>query len=192
LRGVWRRRSIAVDGADHEEHARVLWLQAAAGFADVRVPLDASGRAEAFAGTTEWRAPRLIWDHSIDWRGGFAGYDCGEIEWCGDALVERGTFGGRGDLHSYEEVWHRIEPAWSYLVLRASNAIIVQVGSFCIAMRDRRARGGEFGVRTTKHEFGSWSDVDVLGDGAALPLLTDALNDRVWRISESPPAFARS
>ena len=38
FRGAWRRVSIAVDGGDPVEPSRVVWVQTASAYADIRVP----------------------------------------------------------------------------------------------------------------------------------------------------------
>jgi hypothetical protein len=188
IRGVWRRRSIAVDGGAPEENAYVLWVQAAETFADLRVPHSSEGnRVEAFAGTTEWDSPRLRWNHIVDWNRGFAGYDCGDIDWREGALVERGTFSEGDRTRDYEEVWDPVDPGDQYLALTADAAIIVQVGAYSLAMRDRRDRGASFDVRAARWsaELG-WQDTYVFGAGRRLPSSAAAARDADgWTITES-------
>jgi hypothetical protein len=107
--GAWRRRSIAFDGGEPGESARVLWLQAGDAFADLRVPIAGNARVEAFAGTTAWDPPRLTWTHTVDWHGAFAGFDCGEIAWRDGLMIERGECEIDGRVAAYEEVWERID-----------------------------------------------------------------------------------
>lgn len=188
MRGVWRRRSIAVDGGSPQEPAFVLWLQASEAFADLRVPVADAGRVEAFAGVTRWKRPRLTWHHTIDWNGGFADYDCGEVAWLGDALVESGTFDDGGRTHSYEEVWDRVDAADQYFALVSETAIAVQVGTYSLVMRDGRGSASTFDVRAAhwSAEYG-WCDIQVFGAGAELPLATEALDQSDWRLTESTP-----
>lgn len=189
IRGAWRRRSIAVDGGTPREPAYVLWLQASQSFADLRIPLAEAGRIEAFAGTTRWDSPRLTWHHAIDWNGGFADYDCGEVEWRGEALVERGTFSDDGRIREYEEIWDRLDPGAEYLALESDDGILVQVGSFSLTMRDGRADGSTFDVRTAEWSADSgWNDTYVLGAGNELPLASRALAHAEWRLTESSVA----
>jgi hypothetical protein len=192
MRGVWRRRSIAVDDGAPAETEHVLWLQGAEAFADLRVPNSSvDGRVEAFAGATSWDPPRLTWHHTVDWNGRFAGYDCGDIEWRDGALVERGTFEDGGGTRSYEEVWGRVDAGDQYVALTAGNAVIVQVGAYSLAMRDGRAAGSTFDVRAARWsaELG-WQDTYAFGAGRELPL-ADAARDRAeWTVTEATPVPA--
>ena len=194
--GAWQRRSVAFDGGEHHEPARVLWLQAGDAFADLRIPADPEGVTDAFAGITTYEAPALTWHHTLDWNGTFAGYDCGIVEHEADQLIERGEFERDGECHTYEEIWLRIDPGEVGVVLTAPHAMIVRVGNHCLAMRDRRRAEGAFDVRHGQLTARVWDDVDVLGDGAELPCLpvalpsdwtvgsTVTLDGVSWRISE--------
>ena len=190
MRGAWRRRSIAVDGGAPHETAHVLWLQAAEAFADLRVPYASTGetRVEAFGGTTHWDRPRLTWNHTVDWNAGYAGYDCGDIEWQGAAMVERGTFDDDGHTREYEEVWERVDAGDLHVALTAHAAIIVRVGAYSLALRDSRARGAAFDVRATRWsaELG-WQDTYVFGAGQELPSGSAASERAGWTLSESTP-----
>ncbi len=44
------------------------------------IPTDVGTDVDAFAGITTYEAPALTWHHTLDWNGGFAGYDCGVVE----------------------------------------------------------------------------------------------------------------
>jgi len=200
--GAWARRSIAIDDGPPSEPARVLWLQAGDAFADLRVPL-APGRpansfdgVDAFAGVTTYDAPALTWHHTIDWRGTFAGYDCGVVEHDGNTLIERGEFRGDDGAHTYVEVWERVDDGAEGLVLTTDDAVAVRAGSYFLALHDRRTSGGRFGVRHAQLVDDAWTDVDVLGDGAQLPDATSAvraarsglpavdLAGRTWHVAE--------
>jgi len=167
--GAWQRRSIAIDGGAHEEFAHVLWLQAGDAFADLRIPEDPKGSTDAFAGITTYEEPALTWHHTLDWNGGFAGYDCGVVECHDDEMIERGEFEREGRCHAYEEIWQRVDTGAVGVVLTAAHAMVVRVGRHCLAMRDRRRSGGEFDVRHAQVSGIEWTDVTVLGDGAELP-----------------------
>jgi len=194
--GAWERRSIAIDGGAPTEPARVLWLQAGDAFADLRIPQSPSDQPDAFAGVTTYDEPALTWHHTLDWNGGFAGYDCGVVEWRDDDLIERGEFERDGKGHAYEEVWHRVDDGAIGLVLTATHAMVVRLGRHCLAMRDRRRAGGQFDVRHATVAGVEWSDVAVLGDGAELPRpplvapddwtpgSTVSIDGAVWRVAE--------
>lgn len=194
--GAWQRRSIAIDGGEHCEPARVLWLQAGDAFADLRIPDDPDVDVDAFAGITTYEEPALTWHHTLDWNGNFAGYDCGVVERTDEALIERGEYERDGSRHTYEEIWERIDPGSVGAVLTATHAVIVRVGCHCLAMRDRRRAEGFFDVRQTRVEGRDWCDITVLGDGIELPRLPvdvpadwDAgsavvLNGAEWRVAE--------
>jgi len=169
--GAWQRRSIAIDGGAHHGAGRVLWLQAGDAFADLRIPNDPSGTHDAFAGITTYDAPSLVWHHTLDWNGTFAGYDCGVVEGDDDELIERGEFERDGCRHAYEEIWHRVDRGALGVVLTATHGMVVRVGCHCLALRDRRRAGGQFDVRHAQIEDNAWRDVVVLGDGAELPRL---------------------
>ncbi len=194
--GAWQRRSIAVDGGTPTEPARVLWLQAGDAFADLRVPTDVGTDVDAFAGITTYEAPALTWHHTLDWNGGFAGYDCGVVEYVDGDLVERGEFERDDGRHEYVEVWQRVDPGRAGVVLTAAHAMVVRVGCHCLALRDRRRSGGDFDVRHARIDDGRWTDVIVLGDGNELPRLpveipsdwiagsAVAVNGAEWRVAE--------
>ena len=179
--GAWQRRSIAIGDDAPDEPARVLWLQGADAFADLRIPNDPCGAIDAFAGITTYEAPALTWHHTLDWNGGFAGYDCGVIEWNGAEMIERGEFERDGSKIAYEEVWCRVDRGAIGLVLTATHAMVVRIGNHCLALRDRRRAGGEFDVRHAQISGAEWSDVSVLGDGAELPRLPVALPNE-WTV----------
>ena len=185
FRGVWRRRSIAVDGGAPSEPALVLWLQARESFADLRIP-NSGDAIEAFAGTTTWEPPRLTWHHTIDWNGGFAGYDCGDIEWVDGALVERGTYEEAGQTHEYEEVWDRVDTGDEFIVLSSEHAIVVTVGTYSLSFRDSRGAGSSFDVRSARWSAErDWHDTYVFGAGDQLPLASDAMERSGWRLIDS-------
>ncbi len=167
--GAWQRRSIAIDGGAHHEPARVLWLQAGDAFADLRIPRTPADQPDAFAGITTYQEPALTWHHTLDWNGGFAGYDCGVVECHDEEMIERGEFQREDGCHAYEEIWQRIDPGAIGAVLTATHAMIVRVGRHCLAMRDRRRAGGQFDVRHAQLSGVEWDDVAVLGDGVELP-----------------------
>jgi hypothetical protein len=194
--GAWKRRSIAIDSGAHSEPARVLWLQAGDAFADLRMPGEAVGTIDAFAGITTYDEPALTWHHTLDWNGGFAGYDCGVVECCDERLVERGEFERDGEHHTYEEIWDRVDRGPVGVVLTAAHAVVVRVGDHCLGMRDRRRAGGGFDVRHAEITAEEWHDVTVLGAGTELPrpavwlpsqwdVGSEAVIDGVhWRIAE--------
>lgn len=115
LLGAWHRRSVQLGDAPPSEPARVLWLQAAPRFADLRLPR-AGGAGpfatlEAFAGTTTWfpGAAELAWDHDVDLAGTFAGVDRAQVAFDGpDTMVETGTLVVDGTPTPYREVWVRV------------------------------------------------------------------------------------
>ena len=194
--GAWQRRSIAIDGGVPQEPARVLWLQAGDAFADLRIPESPSDEPDAFVGVTTYDEPALTWHHTLDWNGGFAGYDCGVVESREDDLIERGEFERDGKCHMYEEVWHRVDEGSVGLVLTGTHAMVVRLGRHCLAMRDRRRAGGQFDVRHAQVAGVEWTDVAVLGDGSELPRpplvvpsdwipgATVSVDGAPWRIAE--------
>ena len=185
FRGAWRRRSIAIDGGEPSEPALVLWLQAPEAFADLRIP-NSGDTIEAFAGITTWDPPRLTWHHTIDWNGGFAGYDCGDVEWRDGALIERGTFDDDGRTRGYEEVWERVDAGEAFIVLSSDDAIVVNVGTYSLSFRDARGSGSSFDVRSARWTPDrQWHDTYVFGAGADLPLAPAASGLPEWHLTES-------
>jgi hypothetical protein len=168
--------SIALGDGPPIERQNVFWLQAASGFADLRLPIDeASGAGTScFAGVTSFDddggAAHLQWAHDVSLEPVLSG-DEGYVEWRDDDLVERGVFAIDGALAPYEELWRR-EPASDaeLLVLRAAadaskvTARWVRVGDHSLVIADRRAGGGDFTASYRRREAdGCWTDVLALG-----------------------------
>lgn len=115
--GVWRRRSLSIDGAPPHEPADVWWLQVGDHFADLRQPHSPASAPllsgpGAFAGHTTWDDPVLTWHHRLDSAcltpGTPPPQDQGRLERQGDLVVETGTADlGRGPV-TYVEVWERL------------------------------------------------------------------------------------
>jgi hypothetical protein len=115
LLGVWHRRSVQIGDSAQAEPARVLWLQGAPVFADLRVPRAGSvgpfASLEAFAGTTTWHAAshELSWAHDVDLTGTFAGVDRAHVRFDGpDTMIETGTLAVDGVPTTYRELWVRV------------------------------------------------------------------------------------
>lgn len=113
--GLWRRRSIALDGGAPAEPALVLWWQGPEQFVDVRWRLDEpSGGDPAglsvdrlMAGVTTYDpAGFLTWHHDLDSHAG-TGADRSAVRWRGDDLVEDGRLPGDPEQR-FEEVWCRV------------------------------------------------------------------------------------
>lgn len=200
--GAWRRHSLTLGDGEPHEPQRVVWIQADAAFADLRLPVAAGADTNCFAGTTTWDAPRLHWHHDVglDPPGSA---DEGDVEWDGDALVERGVFVIEGEPTPYVEVWRR-DPGsegqrLAMEVVEASGAPVkgrfVQAGDHSLSVIDRRAAGG--GVDACYHRRlagGLWEPVFGLGNGTAGPPVaagSATVGDMVehvglrWRVAEA-------
>ncbi|MFN0030201.1 MAG: hypothetical protein ACKV2O_23870 [Acidimicrobiales bacterium] len=109
--GLWRRRSLALDGGPPTETQHVLWLQAGEGFADMRVPLEDTDPQPmsaplSFAGVTTWDGTALCWHRDLDLHQVIEA-DEGSITWDGEDLIETGIFTFGGQPTPYVEVWRR-------------------------------------------------------------------------------------
>ncbi len=108
FRGVWRRGSIAVNGGDPFEDSEAYWLQVGDYFADMRWPREGEthNRVSAFAGRTQWRAPKMHFVHEIDLNQPQPGdEDVGEMSFQGDRLIEHGEARVGKRVFRFEEVW---------------------------------------------------------------------------------------
>jgi hypothetical protein len=111
LDGAWRRDGRRIGDGPLSEPSRVLWLQVAGYFADIRLPAAAPtggpltdlDRAQAFSGVTTYRAPTMVWHHDLDTLGRPPGHhDAATVTLEDAALLERGT--------NYLEVWRPASP----------------------------------------------------------------------------------
>lgn len=118
LTGHWRRDWLRTPERV-DETTRVHWMQAQAGYADLRVPVDqpkvaadvalaslddwtllALLRGEGFAGTITVADDVCTWERAINWHGQPEGVDAGAMDWDENgALIETGT--------GYSERWLR-------------------------------------------------------------------------------------
>lgn len=195
--GVWQRASISLDGGPAVEPQHVIWVQAEAAFADLRVPHvtreDDRERDQlvdepsAFAGTTVWEPPCLVWHHELDrgplasphpadedtHGGGGDSGDRGEVTWQGGDLVETGVL-ERGDRAlPYVEVWRRLtRPGEAALALATTDGggRIVQVGDHAITLVDDRPTGSE--LRTAYRVRRAGGVPDRNGEGTWVTVLT--------------------
>jgi hypothetical protein len=151
LAGVWRR-SLLVAGGMRDVATRVVWLQGASWFADLRQPADlpvvsharrlddltaadclALARQQGFAGVLEADGDAFTWQRVIDFQPPGALPDRGRLQWQGDVLVETGV------LADYTEHWHREGGAAAPVMAAASpNARLVRAGQQFMFARDRR------------------------------------------------------
>ena len=159
--GAWYRVDIALDGAAPSETQTVWWLQTPSAFADLRVPLEAGGEADSFAGHTTWAAPALTWDRHLDLHEHPVA-DVGTILWEGEEMLEDGTFGFAGGAPvAYRERWRRLgEPRGTgYLALRSATARLVCVGNYGITIVDDRAAGGSYRATAWHRPSVLWGEV---------------------------------
>lgn len=118
FRGLWRRRSVAIDGAVAEEPALALWWQSTELFIDVRWGLDGpSGDGDTLSvdrvmtGSTAYEPSGfLTWHHQTDSVAG-DGADRSAVHFDGADLVEVGRLdGGPGtEPRDFVEIWRRVD-----------------------------------------------------------------------------------
>jgi hypothetical protein len=197
--GAWVRDGIAAGDEELAEPADVLWLQGRDWFADLRTarPDATAGpattalgsTAEAFAGRCTWQAidgvdphegGRLTWHHDVDWAGGFADNDGGDIHWISDrCFEERGTVDQLGASIGFREVW-RAEPGDRTVLAAVAHptaksatnpampaapggevtGILIAVGGERLILLDGRAGGGSFGYAHARRDAsGAWQPV---------------------------------
>lgn len=170
LRGAWERVGFTVSGRPVDTPARVLWVQAAHGFADLRIPVG-DDRLECFAGTTSFDGRSLTWRHTFD-LAGWEGADTGVVSWRGDDLVETGEMVVDGRVQPYEEVWRRVDPGAGLLVLDGRLAdgtpagLLVASGDRAITLVDHRP-DGSFSAASWSQRGGRWVADDLVGGRAA-------------------------
>ncbi|MCU1426713.1 MAG: hypothetical protein JWL83_713 [Actinomycetia bacterium] len=206
-RGCWRRVSITVGDNPPRANQTVMWLQAAHGFGDVRIPLDADGETSCFSGVTtldrSGSVPRLRWAHDLNLEPIFPA-DEGDVEWHGDDLHESGEFTIDGAVVPYVEVWRR-EPCSNgeqvVLTTQAERAPSVfgrwvRVGDHSLLIVDRRAAGGAFTARYLRRDpAGVWREALALGDEPIKDSPPDAttlragdhvaIGDLQWHVDEA-------
>lgn len=217
FRGAWQRVSIASDGGLPYEPAMVVWVQAGAAFADLRVPRPTEHDADtaemvpmSFAGVTRWEDPCLRWEHHLDLAVASASADdagdaadVGEVSWDGGDLVESGSSVRDGRLVRYVEVWRRLagsDGRTLALELLDGLGCLVQTGDHAVTVVDDRPTGGVYRAAYRIRRSGEWQVSLSLGDDAAAiaappadvqPLTTGGslpLAGRRWRVVEAVPA----
>lgn len=173
--GVWRRVGLGVDGGPVRPAGDVVWVQADAQFADLRV---GASETRAFAGIATWSAPSMTWSHDVDVPSPGrhpAPPDTGLLEGEADDLVERGSWRRGGRQESYVEHWRRIGSAGPVRALRYGTARFVQVGEHAVLVTPDGGRRWERvgGPRTGP---GVWRIVATVGVvTTAEPPAADAL-----------------
>jgi hypothetical protein len=163
--GVWRRRSVSIDGCAPHEPSFAVWMQGRPEFADVRWRLQPDDHGplcedQAFAGWTTWDMPYLTWHHCVD-RTPAPTEDRGRIDLVGDVLVERGTTrrSSDGPRLQYEEVWDRIEDGPVSLVRRpTATAPALRIESPTLALElEERGRNDQVVARLERRDAdGTW------------------------------------
>jgi hypothetical protein len=144
--GAWERRLLELNGMTAESPEAVIWVQGRSAFADLRTPVhDLTAVVTCFAGFTTWEPDRLHWCHEIDLADPGPGADVGEVSWCGDELVERGTFWIDGRPAPYVEIWRRLPGSDGHVdEHRDASRVGVTTGRHQLTVVDRRRDGGEF------------------------------------------------
>jgi hypothetical protein len=175
VHGAWTRRSVAIDRGPHFETQFVVWIQAGACYADVRIPFHPHADARCFSGRSGWDADGYRWTHRVDLEDDApSADDFGTLTWEADALVERGVFPTRDGDVGYEEVWIRMPGSRGrFLALEGPAACLVRVGDHAITVRDRRPAGGTFDAVYRRFDDGTWATVAVIGSDRCLPSPAD-------------------
>ncbi len=152
LAGLWTR-SLLLSGGIRDETTRVVWLQGATWFADLRQPADlpafshvrgvadltvadclSLARQQGFAGVLVARDGAFEWERKIDFQPPGPLRDVGRLEWNGGMLVEHGV------LADYVEHWHRDGGvAAPVAAASAPNGRLVRAGRHFMFARGRRA-----------------------------------------------------
>jgi hypothetical protein len=184
--GAWRRRSIALGDAPPAEAHRVLWVQAARCYGDLRVPLPGEpGPAVSFGGETAWDEPRLSWRHELDLDPAPAGAtDTGEVSWEGDELVARGVIRGEDREVPYTEEWERLPGSIApRLALRSvdGRGLIVRVDRHAVAIQDLRDDGARYRATYWALNGDEWTAELAVGEPFGLPPDAEAAG---WRAGD--------
>jgi hypothetical protein len=166
LVGAWTRSRLIVDGAQCTDRCRVLWLQTANWYADVRIPSRAGvwrqggpeavfARPWAFAGQARWDPPVMTWQHQLDsMREPIA--DSNPLDRMGDLLVEAGSFKWAGLAIPFRAEWRRISGRDEAVSVElGSDRIQVTVAFWRILVEDDRP-SGPFRASRLDFEDGEW------------------------------------
>ena len=191
--GVWQRQSIAINGGEPFEDARVFWLQTESYFADMRWPIaksnDGEGAASAFAGRAEWRSPCMYFQHEIDLTKEFS-EDIGQLSFKDNMLIEDGQVEVDGRSISFQEVWTPMSPSLNPETCStalygfdpkpeiatgpaADKGIIVRVSDYLIAMEEINSK---ISATLWHHAKGHWVTQYSLGQEQG-HLLESLLNE---------------
>lgn len=178
LPGVWERELLVRPDGSRDETTRVLWFQARALFADIRLPAgDPVSTPEGFAGRTEMSpdGDALIceWRRLIDWSPGGPA-DVGRLTWIDDGRRLRED----GVAADYYEIWRRTatprpgDGAWTFRAQDRGQAIVALIaGRFLLAAgRDGQASDIVLG----RSEGDGWISEASLSDASR-----DALGEKM-------------
>jgi hypothetical protein len=180
LVGAWTRDRLVVDGVRCIDRCRVLWLQTADYYADIRLPgpiqtiCDGGpeivfARPAAFAGTASWDRPIMTWHHQLDsWHDEIS--ESSPLHFEGDLLVESGQLRWAGLRIPFREEWRRISSRQDETAAAVDvTRIEITVGRWRIEIEDDRPTGA---FRASRHDFaeGSWRLAGTILEPANLSL----------------------
>ena len=169
VHGAWARRAATVGGSEPFETQHVVWLQAGACYADVRVPFHPAAEQRCFTGRSGWDADGYRWTHAID-LDPVNGDDVGSLCWEHGELVERGMFPTVDGDVEYVEWWVRLDGAnGPFLAAEGPNGCLLRVGDHAISVVDDRGDGGAFAACYLTLAGGRWRPQASIGRCDKLP-----------------------
>ena len=172
LVGLWKRRSLSVNGSPPFEDSDVYWLQGARAFIDVRVPM-AAGQTMSFAGETDLVGSTIRFRHDIDMLA-LSLEDSAVIEWRdANTLIERGTIDLGGNMIAFEEIWQRQSgaagsPTTWYCYVPGDDSVMgiaITLGDVFAIACDAREKSGAYQAALFLRQQDKWARVAWVSDG---------------------------
>ncbi|MBO1328233.1 hypothetical protein OQ496_07785 [Acetobacter suratthaniensis] len=181
LQGLWTRSLIAWPDGRQDTTTRVVWLQGAGGYIDLRQPADLPGFAtvrclndltwdnckalaqqQGFAGTLQSDGAAFVWERELDYQPAEPTPDSGFLAWKDGMLVETGRH------QPYVEHWHRetTQPATGIVPPRGWQA----PDGVLLRLRERGVRGGGMALRVGPYFMFAQAASFTPGAMAELPI----------------------
>ncbi len=178
LVGAWRRVGLTLDGVRHVDYCDVIWLQTPKWFADIRLRLvpDRSIPSDgvpdwlyaeaAFAGLAHWSAPRMTWEHVIDYNRGVP-QGSNLLRRADGVLMEQGVTTIAGLEAPFSEEWLRMTGDDVVCAVDCQDGQCrVEVGGWAIELRDERPHGPFSAIRY-EAAGDAWTPTGCLPAGVA-------------------------